>query len=100
RRLTAEVRVEDVRARVDLASADEVDHRGEALPLVHRVGDHRLEARAGAHRLERALVRDPVRACVEPVTEQTITVSKNTPSSASCSATSTAHRANPRPPSG
>ena len=38
-------------------------------------------------------------ACVEPVTEHTITVSKKTPSSASCSATSCAQRAKPRPPS-
>ena len=39
-------------------------------------------------------------ACVEPVTEQTTTVSKKTPSSRSCSATSSAQRAKPRPPSG
>ena len=39
-------------------------------------------------------------AWVEPVTEQTITVSKNMPSCASCSATSCAQRAKPRPPSG
>ena len=39
-------------------------------------------------------------ACVEPVTEQTTIVSKNTPSSRSCSATSPAQPAKPRPPSG
>jgi hypothetical protein len=39
-------------------------------------------------------------ACVEPVTEQTTTVSKKTPSSASWAATSCAQFANPRPPSG
>ena len=39
-------------------------------------------------------------ACVEPVTEHTITVSKKTPSAASCSATSCAQRAKPSPPSG
>ena len=38
-------------------------------------------------------------ACVEPVTEHTITVSKKTPSAASCSATSCAQRAKPSPPS-
>jgi hypothetical protein len=37
---------------------------------------------------------------VDPVTEQTITVSKKTPSSASCAATSCAQLAKPRPPSG
>ena len=39
-------------------------------------------------------------ACVEPVTEQTTIVSKKTPSSRSCSATSSAQRAKPSPPSG
>ena len=39
-------------------------------------------------------------ACVEPVTEQTTIVSKKTPSSRSCSATSPAQRAKPSPPSG
>ena len=39
-------------------------------------------------------------AWVEPVTEQTTTVSKKTPSSRSWSATSSAQRAKPRPPSG
>ena len=39
-------------------------------------------------------------AWVEPVTVQTMIVSKKTPSSRSCSATSYAHRAKPRPPSG
>ena len=39
-------------------------------------------------------------ACVEPVTEQTTIVSKNTPSSRSCSATSIAQPAKPWPPSG
>ena len=39
-------------------------------------------------------------AWVLPVTEQTTIVSKNTPSWRSCSATSKAQLANPRPPSG
>ena len=39
-------------------------------------------------------------AWVEPVTEQTTIVSKKTPSSRSCSATSPAQRAKPSPPSG
>ena len=39
-------------------------------------------------------------AWVDPVTEQTTTVSKKTPNSRSCSATSYAHPAKPRPPSG
>ena len=39
-------------------------------------------------------------ACVEPVTEHTTIVSKNTPSSRSCSATSIAQPAKPWPPSG
>ena len=39
-------------------------------------------------------------ACVEPVTVHTMTVSKNTPSWRSCSATSRIQFANPRPPSG
>ena len=38
-------------------------------------------------------------AWVEPVTEQTTIVSKKTPSSASCWATSSAQCAKPRPPS-
>ncbi len=38
-------------------------------------------------------------AWVDPVTEQTTIVSKKTPSSRSCSATSSAQRANPSPPS-
>ena len=38
-------------------------------------------------------------ACVLPVTEQTTIVSKKTPSSRSCSATSCAQRAKPSPPS-
>ena len=38
-------------------------------------------------------------ACVLPVTEQTTIVSKNTPSSRSCSATSVAQLAKPSPPS-
>ena len=39
-------------------------------------------------------------AWVLPVTEQTTIVSKKTPSSRSCAATSCAQRANPSPPSG
>ena len=39
-------------------------------------------------------------ACVEPVTVHTITVSKKTPSSCSCAATSRTQLAKPRPPSG
>ena len=48
------------------------------------------------------LAREPaiIPACVEPVTEQTTTVSKNSPSSASWAATSSAQRAKPWPPSG
>src|SRR3954466_3731189 len=38
-------------------------------------------------------------ACVLPVTEQTTTVSKKTPSSRSCASTSSAQPAKPRPPS-
>jgi hypothetical protein len=38
-------------------------------------------------------------ACVLPVTEHTITVSKNTSSSRSCTASSCAQRAKPSPPS-
>ena len=38
-------------------------------------------------------------AWVQPVTEQTMTVSKNTPSSRSCASTSIAQLAKPSPPS-
>ena len=39
-------------------------------------------------------------ACVEPVTEQTMIVSKKTPRSRSCCSSSNAQPANPCPPSG
>src|SRR4051794_23797916 len=160
RRLAAEVGVEHVGVRRNLAAPDQVDQAGHRLPLVDRVGDHPLESSGQAHRVERAFVRDPVcagvvaivehdlviaklasepdqsavlramratcswvsaglaepsipitrrsrswpakpaiiPACVLPVTAQTITVSKNTPSSCSWSATSKAQFAKPRPP--
>ena len=154
---------EDVRAGLDLAARDQVDHAGQRLPLVDRVGDHPLQrgahpdrrrawCRPGCRRCRRGSGRRasprPARArargrssppcrgrsaapgrasrpaspsrrcrsragrgsssakpatmpaCVEPVTEQTMIVSKKTPSSRSCSATSTAQPAKPRPPSG
>ena len=60
RRLPAEVGVQHVRVRRDVAVAHEVDQAGERLALVDGVGDHRLELCAERHRLHRRVDRDAV----------------------------------------
>ena len=46
----------------------------EGLALVDRVGDHRFQRGAEAHRVERALIGDPVGAGVEAVVEDDLLV--------------------------
>ncbi len=78
---------------------------GDAVDLVARLVELcrgvDADARAGAPAEVRSRPANPaiMPACVEPVTVQTTIVSKNTPSSRSCSATSWAQLAKPRPPS-
>src|SRR3569833_2079982 len=69
RRLTAEVRVQDAGTGRDAAVLHEVDERRHRLPFVDRVGEHPLEPRAEADRLDRLLVRDAARAGM-PLVEQ------------------------------
>ena len=73
-RLAAEVGVERLRTGRDAAVADEVDQRRHRLSLVHRIGEHPLEPRAEADRLDRLCIRDAVGAGV-PSSRRTISSS-------------------------
>ena len=71
-----EVRVQDGRVRGDLAALDQVDHARHRLPLVHRIGEHALEAGGEADRVERVRVGDPVGAGVVAVVEDDLVVAQ------------------------
>ena len=60
----------------DLAARHHVDQPRHRLPLVHRVGDHPLEAAGQADRLQRLLVRDAVRAGVVALVEHDLVVAQ------------------------
>src|SRR3984957_16972585 len=74
-RLAAQVGVEHVGLRWYLAVADHVDQAGEGLALVDRIRDHRLQRCSEAHRVERSLIGDAVRAGVEAIVEDDLLVS-------------------------
>ena len=62
-----------------------------SMPMTRRCGPPKLCSRSANPAI--------MPACVDPVTEHTTIVSKNTPSSRSCAATSCAQFAKPSPPS-
>src|SRR5207342_2096634 len=76
RRLAAEVRVEHLRPGLDAAGPDEIDECGHRLPLVNRVGEHPLEPRAEADRVDCLLVGNAVRASVPLLEQDDLVVAK------------------------
>src|SRR5713101_459078 len=66
--------IEDARAWLEAAVADEVDERRHRLPLVDRVGEHAFEPSAEADRVDRLRIRDAVRPCVPLVEEHDLLV--------------------------
>src|SRR5205814_10107355 len=70
--LAAEMGVEHVRVGPDLAAADEVDHPGEALSLVHGIGDHPFEPRAEVDGVECRSIGNAVGARVVAVVEHDV----------------------------
>src|SRR3984893_10257754 len=74
--LPAQVRVQHLRAGLDLASRHHVDHRGERLSFVDRVGEHSLETGSELDRVDGTLVRDPVGSGVVAVVKDDLVLAE------------------------